>query len=105
MQASRSRPAPRGPRTADYEIQSAPMTTRAVEQPRESSLREWGNLIVLSLALSIIIIDSTLLNVSLSTLVRDLHTTLQSLQSFISSCSLLLATLPLTLARLCDTFG
>src|SRR5207245_9387183 len=87
MQASRSRPAPRGPRTADYEIQSAPMTARAVEQPRESSLRKWGNLMVLSLALAIIIIDSTLLNVSLSTLVRELHTTLQSPQWVLSSYS------------------
>src|SRR5438445_1622579 len=105
MQASRSRPAPRGPRTADYEIQSAPMTARAVEQPRESSLRKWGNLMVLSLALAIIIIDSTLLNVSLSTLVRELHTTLQSLQWVISAYSLMLAALTVTGGRMGDLFG
>src|SRR5207245_4733201 len=105
MQASRSRPAPRGPRTADYEIQSAPMTAHAVEQPRESSLRKWGNLMVLSLALAIIIIDSTLLNVSLSTLVRELHTTLQSLQWVISAYSLMLAALTVTGGRMGDLFG
>ena len=43
-------------------------------------MKKWAPLFVLSLALSIIIIDSTLLNVSLTTLVRELHTTLQSLQ-------------------------
>ena len=43
-------------------------------------MKKWAPLLVLSLALAIIIIDTTLLNVSLSTLVRELHTTLQTLQ-------------------------
>ena len=44
--------------------------------------RKWGTLAVLSLALAIILIDSTLLNVALSTLIRDLKTT-----AFIASIS------------------
>ncbi|PYQ63805.1 MAG: hypothetical protein DMF53_09255 [Acidobacteria bacterium] len=73
--------------------------------PRESGLRKWGPLLVLSLALAIIIIDTTLLNVSLETLIRELHTTLQSLQWVISAYSLTLAALTVTGGRLGDLFG
>jgi EmrB/QacA subfamily drug resistance transporter len=73
--------------------------------PRESGLRKWGTLLVLSLALAIIIIDTTLLNVSLETLIRELHTTLQSLQWVISAYSLTLAALTVTGGRLGDLFG
>src|SRR5947207_10597526 len=68
-------------------------------------MRKWAPLFVLSLALAIIIIDTTLLNVSLSALVRDLHTTLQSLQWVISAYSLTLAALTVTGGRLGDLFG
>jgi len=60
---------------------------------------------VLSLALAIIIIDSTLLNVSLSTLIHDLNTTLQRLQWVISAYSLMLAALTVTGGRMGDLFG
>ena len=60
---------------------------------------------VLSLALAIIIIDSTLLNVSLSTLIHDLNTTLQKLQWVISAYSLVLAALTVTGGRMGDLFG
>jgi EmrB/QacA subfamily drug resistance transporter len=73
--------------------------------PEETGLRKWGSLLVLSLALAIIIIDTTLLNVSLETLIRELHTTLQSLQWVISSYSLTLAALTVTGGRLGDLFG
>ena len=72
-------------------------------EPR--GLRKWGSLLVLSLALAIIIIDTTLLNVSLETLIRELHTTLQSLQWVISAYSLTLAALTVTGGRLGDIFG
>jgi len=68
-------------------------------------LGKWGALMVLSLALAIIIIDSTLLNVSLSTLIRDLNTTLQKLQWVISAYSLMLAALTVTGGRMGDLFG
>jgi EmrB/QacA subfamily drug resistance transporter len=81
------------------------MSARAVPEQRESPLRKWGNLMVLSLALAIIIIDTTLLNVSLSTLIRELHTNLQSLQWVISAYSLTLAALTVTGGRMGDLFG
>jgi EmrB/QacA subfamily drug resistance transporter len=73
--------------------------------PQETGFRKWGTLLVLSLALAIIIIDTTLLNVSFETLIRELHTTLQSLQWVISAYSLTLAALTVTGGRLGDLFG
>src|SRR5437763_3397811 len=68
-------------------------------------MKKWAPLFVLSLALAIIIIDTTLLNVSLSTLIRELHTNLQSLQWVISVYSLTLAALTVTGGRMGDLFG
>ena len=81
------------------------MSARTAAQSHESGVRKWAPLSVLSLALAIIIIDSTLLNVSLSTLIRELHTNLQSLQWVISSYSLMLAALTVTGGRMGDLFG
>lgn len=68
-------------------------------------MKKWLPLFVLSLALAIIIIDTTLLNVSLSTLIRELHTDLQRLQWVISAYSLTLAALTVTGGRMGDLFG
>ena len=68
-------------------------------------MKKWGPLFVLSLALAIVIIDTTLLNVSLSTLIRELHTNLQSLQWVISVYSLTLAAFTVTGGRMGDLFG
>ncbi len=68
-------------------------------------LKKWGSLIVLGLALSIIIIDTTLLNVSLATIIKELHTDIQSLQWVITAYSLTLAALTITGGRLGDLFG
>src|SRR5690242_12161831 len=71
----------------------------------QSFLRKWGALVVMSLALAIIIIDTTLLNVSLGVIIRDLHTTIQSLQWVITTYALALAALTITGGRLGDLFG
>jgi EmrB/QacA subfamily drug resistance transporter len=85
---------------------SQPRSETAEEASAQpGGLRKWGSLLVLSLALAIIIIDTTLLNVSLETLIRELHTTLQSLQWVISAYSLTLAALTVTGGRLGDLFG
>src|SRR5947199_9831398 len=68
-------------------------------------MRKWAALPVLSLALAIVIIDSSLLNVSLATLIGELHTTLQSLQWVMSAYALVLAALTVTGGRLGDLFG
>ena len=38
-------------------------------------MKKWGTLITLSLAMFIIVIDTTIMNVSISALVEDLNTT------------------------------
>ncbi len=73
--------------------------------PHQSFIRKWGALIVMSLALAIIIIDTTLLNVSLGVIIRDLHTTIQSLQWVITAYALALTALTITGGRLGDLFG
>src|SRR2546423_9356145 len=84
--------------------ESAPMSAHPAARSQESHFRKWGELMVLSLALAIIIIDSTLLNVSLSTLIHDLNTTLQKLQWVISAYSLVLAALTVTGGRMGEPF-
>jgi EmrB/QacA subfamily drug resistance transporter len=70
-----------------------------------SDRRRWGGLAVLSLALAIIIIDTTLINVSLRTIVADLNTTIKSLQWVITGYALTLTALMITGGRLGDLFG
>lgn len=70
-----------------------------------SPRRKWGMLVVLSLALAIIILDTTILNVALSYIIRDLQTDIQKLQWVITAYSLTLAALTITGGRLGDLFG
>src|SRR5471030_2582248 len=67
--------------------------------------RKWIPLIVLSFALTIIILDTTILNVSLRTIINDLHTNIQSIQWVITAYSLMLAAFTVTGGRLGDLFG
>jgi len=73
--------------------------------PKEGFFKKWGVVFVLSLALAIILIDATLLNVSLSTLVIELNTNIQNLQWVITAYSLTLASLTITGGRMGDLFG
>lgn len=68
-------------------------------------LKKWSTVIVLSLALAIIIIDSTVLNVSLRNLITDLNTDIKSLQTVITTYSLVMAAFLITGGRLGDIFG
>lgn len=66
---------------------------------------KWAPLTFLALALAIIIIDTTILNVSLKAIIDDLHTDIQKLQWVITAYSLTLAALTITGGRLGDLFG
>ena len=70
-----------------------------------SKLRKWLPLFVLSSALMIIIIDTTVLNVSIRNMIADLATNVQGIQWVISAYSLTLAALTVTGGRLGDLFG
>jgi EmrB/QacA subfamily drug resistance transporter len=84
-----------------------PWSTRPSPVCREDEtfVQKWGSLLVLSLALAIILIDATLLNVSLKTIIDDLHTDIQSIQWVISAYTLTIAALMITGGRLGDLFG
>lgn len=75
------------------------------ESIKRSGLRKWLPMGVLSLALMIIIVDTTVLNVSLKNIAGDLNTNLVGLQWVISAYSLTLAALTITGGRLGDLFG
>lgn len=69
------------------------------------AVRKWIPLVVLALALSIIIIDTTILNVSIKAIITDLNTTVQNLQWVIAAYSLTLAAFTITGGRLGDLYG
>lgn len=83
-----------------------PHDTQIIEsQESQSFFKKWLPLIVMGLAIIIIVLDTTLLNVSLGTIVRDLDTNIQSLQWVISAYALTLAAFTITGGRFGDLFG
>src|SRR3954469_458925 len=70
-----------------------------------NKLLKWVPLLVMSLALTIIILDTTILNVTLRTIIGDLHTNIQKIQWVITAYSLMLAAFTITGGRLGDIFG
>lgn len=70
-----------------------------------SFLKKWGALIVLSLAMFIIVIDTTIMNVSISALVEDLNTTVTMIQSAITLYALVMAAFLITGGKLGDIWG
>lgn len=75
------------------------------ETNTRSFIKKWAPLAVMGLAVIIIVLDTTLLNVSLGTIVRDLNTNIQSLQWVITAYALTLAALTITGGRFGDLFG
>src|SRR5262245_45886975 len=62
--------------------------------------RRWWTLGVLCLSLLIIVVDNTIVNVTLPTLVRELHTSISDLQWVVDSYTLVFAGLLLTAGTL-----
>ena len=65
----------------------------------------WYALIVITLSLAIVIIDNTVLNVSIPYMLRDLGTNLSSIEWVISGYALTIATILITVGRLGDMVG
>jgi EmrB/QacA subfamily drug resistance transporter len=70
-----------------------------------SFIRRWGALIVLSLAMFIIVIDTTIMNVSISALVEEFDTTVTMIQSTITLYALVMAAFLITGGKLGDIWG
>jgi EmrB/QacA subfamily drug resistance transporter len=81
-----------------------PVSGEPISEP-VSSFRKWAPLFVLAMALAIIIIDTTVLNVSLRNIITDLHTDIHKIQWVITSYSLILAAFTITGGRLGDLYG
>ena len=68
-------------------------------------MKKWGALTALSLAMFIIVIDTTIMNVSISALVEDLNTTVSGVQAAISIYALVMAAFMLIGGKLADILG
>ena len=68
-------------------------------------MQKWGALIAMALSMFIIVIDTTIMNVSISALVQDLGTTVTGVQSAISIYALVMAASILIGGKLADIFG
>jgi EmrB/QacA subfamily drug resistance transporter len=73
--------------------------------PMKSGKLKWLSLLVLSLALAIIVIDGTVLNVSQKYVIQDLNSDIKTIQWAFTSYSLVLAALTILGGRLGDLFG
>ncbi|MEY2463744.1 MAG: hypothetical protein QOH64_1882 [Acidimicrobiaceae bacterium] len=67
--------------------------------------RRWATLAIVVLSLVIVVLDSTVLNVAIPTILRDFHTELPSLQWVLTGYSLTFATLLIIGGRLGDIYG
>ncbi len=68
-------------------------------------MKKWMVLIILSMSMFIIVIDTTIMNVSISALVEDLNTTVVGIQSAISLYALVMAAFILIGGKLADIVG
>jgi len=67
--------------------------------------KRWVALVILSSTLFIIVLDNTILNVAIPTIIREFHTTVSSMQWVIAGYSLVFASLLISFGRLGDIVG
>src|SRR4051794_5959072 len=79
--------------------------TMRIATEQEIRDRRWWTLGVLCLSLLVVVVDNTIVNVALPTLVRELHATTTQLQWVVDAYTLALAGLLLTLGSLGDRVG
>jgi len=68
-------------------------------------MKKWMVLVILAMSMFIIVIDTTIMNVSISDLVEDLDTTVVGIQSAISLYALVMASFMLIGGKLADILG
>src|SRR4051812_33734999 len=72
---------------------------------RSAMAGRWGAVTVLGAAQFVMVLDSTVMNVSISTVVADLHTTIAAMQTAITFYTLTMAAFMLLGAKLGDVWG
>ena len=75
------------------------------EVSKQSNLKKWLPMFMIALALAIIVIDGTILNVSQKAVINDLQTDLKTIQWAFTSYSLVIAALTIFGGRLGDLYG
>lgn len=68
-------------------------------------MKKWSVVAILALAQFVMVLDSTVMNVSISTVVKDLGTTVSAMQAAITFYTLTMAALMLIGAKLCAKWG
>jgi len=95
------------PRLADRTSAPATAPHAKADQAgaRSASANRWATLAVLCLSLLVIVVDTTIINVALPTLARQLHATTSGLQWIVDAYTLAFASLLLLAGALADRFG
>src|SRR3954453_8542642 len=79
------------------------LPTTAVLHPPDP--RRWITLTIVIISAFIVVLDNTVLNVAIPTILREFHTTLPSLEWVVTGCVLTFATFLITGGRLGYVFG
>jgi EmrB/QacA subfamily drug resistance transporter len=85
------------------EIDLPPATRAPVGEPLDP--RRWITLAIIIISAFIVVLDNTVLNVAIPTILREFHTTLPSLEWVITGYALTFATLLIIGGRLGDVYG
>lgn len=75
------------------------------DAPRGSSRRRWAGLVFISIAVALIIVDSTIVNVAIPSIIRDLDISSTQVQWVQESYTLVFAALLLVFGTLADRYG
>jgi len=79
--------------------------TNSTASSQRTGLAFWAPLIAASLALFIVVVDSTMMNVAVPTIVKDLKTNVSAVQGVISFYSLIMASLMLVGGKMGGVYG
>lgn len=89
----------------DAQVDAVPVSGWGAAASGPPDSKRWIALVILSSALFIIVLDNTILNVAVPTIIRDFHTQVSSFQWVISGYSLVFASLLISFGRLGDIYG
>ncbi|MGK7937414.1 MAG: MFS transporter [Xenococcaceae cyanobacterium] len=76
-----------------------------MRQSSSTGLKYWSPLLAASMAMFIVVVDSTMMNVAVPTIIKDLSTNVSAVQSVIALYSLVMAALMITGGKLGSIFG
>jgi EmrB/QacA subfamily drug resistance transporter len=78
---------------------------QSVRMPKNGSKRKWGVLAIISFSLFMLMLDVTIVNIALPSIMKDFKSSLSSIEWIMNVYVLVFAALLLTLGKLGDIFG